>query len=66
MTAADIEHAVADSSRFDVYKLVDAAVAGDAGRRALRILGGVSDGRCRARDRHVGADPGDQDAGGVG
>jgi DNA polymerase-3 subunit delta len=40
VTAADIEHAVADSSRFDVYKLVDAAVAGDA-RRALRILGGV-------------------------
>jgi DNA polymerase-3 subunit delta len=40
LSAADIDKAVADSSRFDVYKLVDAAVGGDA-RRALRILGGV-------------------------
>ncbi len=32
--------AVADSSRFDVYQLVDAALAGDT-RRALRILDGV-------------------------
>ena len=40
VTAADADAAVADSSRFDVYKLVDAAVAGDA-KRALRILGGV-------------------------
>jgi DNA polymerase-3 subunit delta len=31
---------VADSSRFDVYKLVDSAVAGDA-PRAVRILGGL-------------------------
>jgi DNA polymerase-3 subunit delta len=40
VTAADVEAAVVDSSRFDVYKLVDAAVGGDA-RRAVRILGGV-------------------------
>jgi DNA polymerase-3 subunit delta len=40
ITAADVEQAVADSSRFDVYKLVDAAVGGDAAR-AVRILGAV-------------------------
>jgi len=40
VSAADIESAVADSSRFDVYKLVDAAIAGDA-KRAVRILAGV-------------------------
>ena len=40
VTAIDADAAVADSSRFDVYKLVDAAVAGDA-KRAVRILGGV-------------------------
>ena len=40
VSAADVDDAVADSSRFDVYKLVDAAVAGDA-PRAIRILGGV-------------------------
>jgi DNA polymerase-3 subunit delta len=40
VSAAEVEEAVADSSRFDVYKLVDAAVAGDAAR-AVRILGGV-------------------------
>lgn len=40
VSAADADAAVADSSRFDVYKLVDAAVAGDAAR-AIRILGGV-------------------------
>ncbi len=40
ITPADVEQAVADSSRFDVYKLVDAAVAGDAAR-AVRILGAV-------------------------
>jgi DNA polymerase-3 subunit delta len=40
VSAADVDAAVADSSRFDVYKLVDAAVAGDAAR-AVRILGGV-------------------------
>ncbi len=38
--AGDVDAAVADSSRFDVYKLVDAAVAGNAAR-AVRILGGV-------------------------
>jgi len=36
----DVDAAVADSSRFDVYKLVDAAVGGNAAR-AIRILGGV-------------------------
>lgn len=36
--AADVENAVADSSRFDVYKLVDAAVEGQASR-AIRMLG---------------------------
>ena len=40
VTAADVDAAVADASRFDVYKLVDAAVAGNAAR-AVRILGGV-------------------------
>lgn len=37
---ADVSRAVANSSRFDVYKLADAALAGDA-RRALRILAGL-------------------------
>ena len=40
ISASDVDAAVADSSRFDVYKLVDAAVAGDA-KRAIRILSGV-------------------------
>jgi DNA polymerase-3 subunit delta len=40
INAADVDAAVADSSRFDVYKLVDAAVAGNAAR-ALRVLGGI-------------------------
>ena len=40
LSAADVDTAVADSSRFDVYKLVDAAVSGNAAR-AIRILGGV-------------------------
>lgn len=40
ISASDVDAAVADSSRFDVYKLLDAAVSGDAGR-AIRILGGV-------------------------
>lgn len=40
ISAADVSKAVADSSRFDVYKLVDAAVEGDAGR-AIRILNGI-------------------------
>ncbi|HZW59717.1 MAG TPA: DNA polymerase III subunit delta [Woeseiaceae bacterium] len=40
VSAAQVNRAVADSSRFDVYKLVDAAVGGDA-PRALRILDGV-------------------------
>lgn len=40
VTADEVGRAVADSSRFDVFKLVDAALAGDA-RRALRILSGL-------------------------
>jgi DNA polymerase-3 subunit delta len=40
VSASDVDAAVADSSRFDVYKLVDAAVAGDSAR-AIRILGGL-------------------------
>ena len=40
LTAEDVDAAVVDSSRFDVYKLVDAAVGGDPAR-ALRILNGV-------------------------
>lgn len=40
VSASDVDGAVADSSRFDVYKLVDAAIAGDAGR-AVRILASV-------------------------
>ncbi len=38
--ASDVQNAVADSARFDVYKLVDAAVGGEAGR-AIRILAGL-------------------------
>jgi DNA polymerase-3 subunit delta len=40
ITVSDVEAAVADSSRYDVYKLVDAATGGDAAR-AIRILGGL-------------------------
>lgn len=40
LTADDMAAAVADSSRFDVFKLTDAALAGDAGR-ALGILGSL-------------------------
>lgn len=40
VTAENVDAAVADSSRFDVYKLVDAAVGGNPAR-ALRILNGV-------------------------
>ena len=40
VTAGDVSNAVANSSRYDVYKLTDAAIAGDA-RRAVRILGGL-------------------------
>lgn len=40
VTAGEVDAAVADNSRFDVYKLVDAAVAGDA-RRTVRILDGI-------------------------
>jgi DNA polymerase-3 subunit delta len=36
----EVANAVADSSRYDVYKLVDAAMAGDA-QRAVKILGGL-------------------------
>ncbi|MDH4108248.1 MAG: DNA polymerase III subunit delta [Gammaproteobacteria bacterium] len=40
VSADDVVAAVSDSSRFDVYQLADAALAGDV-RRALRILAGV-------------------------
>lgn len=40
VSSADVSAAVADSSRFDVFKLVDAALAGDAGR-AVKILSGL-------------------------
>ena len=40
ISAADVDAAVADSSRFDVYKLVDAAVGGQTAR-AMKILNGV-------------------------
>ena len=40
ISAEDVDAAVVDSSRYDVYKLVDAAVGGDAAR-AVRILAGV-------------------------
>ena len=40
VTAEDVSAAVADSSRYDVFKLVDAALGGDT-RRALRILSGL-------------------------
>ena len=40
VTGADVRNAVADSSRFDVYQLADAALAGNPAR-ALRILDGV-------------------------
>ena len=40
VTADDVGDAVANSSRYDVFKLVDAALGGDA-KRALRILSGL-------------------------
>ncbi len=40
VTGDDVSNAVASSRRFDVYKLVDAAVAGDA-KRAMKILNGL-------------------------
>ena len=40
VTANDVSAAVANSSRFDVFKLVDAALAGDA-KRAVKVLGGL-------------------------
>ena len=42
VTVADVTDAVARSSRYDVYKLADAAMAGDAAR-AIRILGGLKE-----------------------
>ena len=38
--AAEMEHLVADSARYDAFKLTDAALSGDGGR-ALRILDGL-------------------------
>lgn len=40
VSAADVEAAVASSSRYDLFKLIDAAVGGDA-TRAVRILRGL-------------------------
>jgi len=40
VTAEDVNKAVANSSRYDVYKLTDAAIGGDA-PRAVKILGGL-------------------------
>jgi DNA polymerase-3 subunit delta len=40
VNADDVSTAVANSSRYDVFKLVDAALGGDA-RRALKILSGL-------------------------
>ncbi len=40
VTVEDVSNAVANSSRYDVYKLTDAALAGDAAR-AVKILGGL-------------------------
>ena len=40
VTVADVTRAVARSSRYDVYKLADAALSGDAAR-AIKILGGL-------------------------
>ncbi len=40
VTVDDVSRAVANSSRYDVYKLADAALSGDA-KRALKILDGL-------------------------
>ena len=40
VSAENVSDAVANSSRYDVYKLTDAALAGDA-RRSVKILGGL-------------------------
>ncbi len=40
VTAEQVSEAVANSSRYDVYKLTDAALAGDS-RRSVKILGGL-------------------------
>jgi DNA polymerase-3 subunit delta len=40
VSAEAVNEAVANSSRYDVYKLTDAALAGDA-RRSVKILGGL-------------------------
>lgn len=40
VSADDISRAVANSSRFDVFKLVDAALAGDA-KRVVKVLAGL-------------------------
>ena len=40
VSAADVSSAVANSSRYDVFKLVDAALSGDA-KRAMKVLAGL-------------------------
>ena len=56
ISADEVDQAVADSSRYDVYKLVDAAVSGDA-PRALRVPRRRTFRGNRAGHRHVGTDP---------
>jgi DNA polymerase-3 subunit delta len=40
ITEEDIRRIIVDSSRFDVYKLLDAVLEGDS-RRSLKILNGL-------------------------
>ncbi len=40
VSVKDVSAAVADSSRYDVFKLVDAALSGDA-KRAMKVLSGL-------------------------
>jgi DNA polymerase-3 subunit delta len=40
VSADDVSSAVANSSRFDVFKLVDAALGGDT-KRAIKVLAGL-------------------------
>ena len=53
VTVADVTNAVARSSRYDVYKLTDAAMSGDAAR-AVRILAGLRADARRCRSPRQG------------
>lgn len=44
IVSADIEEGVADSARYDVFKLIDAAMIGDAGRCVRMVNGLESEG----------------------